>query len=87
VAADLEGQEKAKRKGRFRYVEDDYGDSKARLGNKWVSGDSLGLLWTWFNWDRAGSTGTADNLIGMAREILGIEAAQGVWRGGAALDV
>ncbi len=34
VAADLEGQEKAKRKGRFRYVEDDYGDSKARLGNK-----------------------------------------------------
>lgn len=34
VAADLEGAEKAKRKGRFRYVEDDFGDSKARLGAK-----------------------------------------------------
>ncbi|GAB4820270.1 hypothetical protein N2152v2_007316 [Parachlorella kessleri] len=34
VAADLEGAEKAKRKGRFRYVEDDFGDSKARLGSK-----------------------------------------------------
>lgn len=34
VAADLEGQEKAKRKGRFRYVEDDFGDSKTRMVTK-----------------------------------------------------